>query len=202
MPRSRIALPPLLGACVLALLALGAAPAAGQDSLPRSLLAWMGLEEGDTMAFEASDGGRICVTVGAPRRIGDREFSPLFGLTWPGLASDSRILVPLDGTLGFAVDRTPGPRPSAESFLEPDGWRTGADWRAAETLVYSSCPLCVDAGTTVVLEKGHGIVSISRQSIVGPTSLTRVEGGCAEREEVEAEVEFEVYVEPAPARDP
>jgi hypothetical protein len=202
MPRSRIAFPPLLGISVLALLALGAAPAAGQDSSPPSLLAWMGLEEGDTMAFAASDGGRICVTVGAPRRIGDRSFAPLFGLTWPGLASDSRILVPLDGTLDLAVDRTPGPRPSAESFLEPDGWRTGTDWRAAETLVYSSCPLCVDAGTTVVLEKGHGIVSISRQSIVGPTSLTRVGGGCAERDEVAEEVEFEVYVEPAPARDP
>jgi len=202
MPRSRIVLPPLLGACTLALLALGAAPAAGQDSSPPSLLAWMGLEEGDTMVFAASDGGRICVTVGAPRRIGDRAFAPLFGLTWPGLASDSRILVPLDGTLGLAVDRTPGPGPNAESFLEPDGWRAGTDWRAAETLVYSSCPLCVDAGTTVVLEKGHGIVSISRQSIVGPTSLTRVEAGCVEREEIAEEVEFEVYVEPAPARDP
>jgi hypothetical protein len=158
----------------------------------------MGLEQGDAMAFESSEGARICVTVGPPRRIGDREFAPLFGLTWPGFASDSRILVPLDGTLGFSVDRTPGPRPSAEPFLEPGGWRTGVDWREAETLVYSSCPLCVDAGTTVVLEKGNGIVSISRQTIVGPTSLTRVEGGCAEREEVE----FEVYVEPAPAREP
>ena len=202
MAFSRIFPLPVLAAGVVACLALAAAPAAGQGFPTPSLLAWMGLEEGDTMAFAASDGGRICVTVGAPRRIGDREFSPLFGLTWPGLASDSRILVPLDGTLGFAVDRTPGPRPSAESFLGPGGWRTGADWRAAQTLVYSSCPLCVDAGTTVVLEKGHGIVSISRQSIVGPTSLTRVGGGCAEREEVAEEVKFEVYVEPAPARDP
>jgi hypothetical protein len=182
---------------LLAVLALSATPARAQVPDP-SLLAWMGLEEGDTMAFEGSDGGRICVTVGAPRRMGDREFAPLYGLTWPGFASDSRILVPLDGTLGFSVDRTPGPRPSAEPFLEPGGWRAGADWRAAERLVYSSCPLCVDAGTTVVLEKGNGIVSISRQSIVGPTSLTRIEGGCAEREEVEVEV----YVEPAPARDP
>jgi hypothetical protein len=177
---------------VLALLALSAAPARAQ--VPgASLLAWMGLEEGDAMAFESSDGGRICVTVGPPRRIGDREFAPLFGLTWPGFASDSRILVPLDGTLGFSVDRTPGPRPSAEPFLEPGGWWTGADWRAAETLVYSSCPLCVDAGTTVILEKGNGIVSISRQTIVGPTSLTRIEGGCAEREGVE----LQLYVAPA-----
>ena len=178
----------------LTLLVLAATPVTGQETAaPPSLLAWMGLQTGDTMAFEMSDGGRICVTVGAPRRIGDREFAPLFGLTWPGFASDSRILVPLDGTLGFSVDRTPGPRPSAEPFLEPGGWRTGADWRAAERLVYSSCFLCVDAGTTVVLEKGNGIASISRQSIVGPTSLTRIEGGCAEREGVE----LQLYVAPA-----
>ncbi len=182
---------------VLSLLALISVPARAQAPA-RNLLAWMGLEAGDTMVFETSEGGRICVTVGPPRRIGDREFAPLFGLTWPGLASDSRILVPLDGALGFAVDRTPGPRPTAEPFLARGGWRTGADWREAERLVYSSCPLCVDAGTTVVLERGKGIVSIARQSLVGPSSLIRVEGGCAEREEVE----FEVYVEPASARDP
>jgi hypothetical protein len=164
-----------------------------------TLLAWMGLEIGDTMAFEASDGARFCVTVGAPRQIGGRAFAPLDGLAWPGFASDSRILVPLDGALDFLVDWTPGPRPTAEAFLPPGGWsQTGADWSAAETLVYRWCEKCVDAGTTVVLEKDGGIRSISRQSIVGPTRLTRVEGGCAEREGVE----FEIYIEPAPAREP
>lgn len=190
---ARLRFPP--GLFALALVALSAAPARAQEP---NLLSWMGLEAGDTMAFQTSDGGRICVTVGAPRRMGDRAFAPLFGLTWPGLASDSRILVPLDGTLDFFVDRTPGPRPSAEPLLEPGGWRAGADWRSAESLVYRWCETCMDAGTTIVLEKGGGIRSISRQSIVGPTSLTRIEGGCAEREEVE----LEVYVEPAPARDP
>jgi hypothetical protein len=164
-----------------------------------SLLAWMGLETGDTMAFESSHGGRICVTVGAPRRIDGRAFAPLDGLAWPGFASDSRILVPLDGALDFAVDRTPGPRARAEAFLPSEGWsRTAADWTAVETLVYRWCETCVDAGTTIVLERDGGIRSISRQSIAGPTTLTRLEGGCAE---IEA-LELEVYVDPAPARDP
>lgn len=185
---------------VATLLALAAASAAGQESPhPPSLLAWMGLETGDTMAFETSSGGRVCVTVGAPRRIDGRAFAPLNGLAWPGFASDSRILVPLDGALGFSVDWTPGPRPRAEAFLTPEGWsRTGPDWSAAETLVYRWCETCMDAGTTIVLEKGMGIRSISQQSIAGPTTLTRIEGGCAEREEVQ----LEVYVDPAPARDP
>jgi hypothetical protein len=164
-----------------------------------SLLAWMGLETGDTMAFESSHGGRICVTVGAPRRIDGRAFAPLDGLAWPGFASDSRILVPLDGALDFAVDRTPGPRARAEAFLPSEGWsRTGPDWSAVEMLVYRWCETCVDAGTTIVLERDGGIRSISRQSIAGPTTLTRLEGGCAE---IEA-LELEVYVDPAPARDP
>ena len=55
-----------------------------------------------------------------------------------------------------------------------------------------------DAGTTIVLAKGGGIRSITEQSIAGPRSLTRLEGGCADREKVE----FELYVEPAPARNP
>ncbi|MGH7566866.1 MAG: hypothetical protein ACREK2_08555 [Gemmatimonadota bacterium] len=199
MARSRI----LARAVLLAaapLLSLAAVPAAGQETPhPPSLLAWMGLETGDTMAFEASDGGQVCVTVGAPRRIGGRAFAPLSGLAWPGFASDSRVLVPLDGALGFFVDWTPGPRPTADAFLPSEGWsRTDPDWSAAEKLVYRSCALCVDAGTTVILERGGGIRSIFRQTIVGPTSLTRIEGGCAEREEVQ----LEVYVDPAPARDP
>ena len=174
-----------------------AAPAAGQDT---SLLAWMGLEAGDTMVFETADGGRMCVTVGSTRRIGGRAVAPLEGLAWPGLASDSRIFLPLDGTLGFLVDRTPGPRPSVERLLPADGgWSVdGPDWSAAETLVYRWCEACMDAGLRIVLERGGGIRSIWSQSIAGPTTLTRVEGGCAER----GETEYEVYVEPAPERDP
>ncbi|HEY7472374.1 MAG TPA: hypothetical protein VIE68_08515 [Gemmatimonadota bacterium] len=187
----------------LALLALSPAPAAAQRRITGpNLLAWMGLEAGDTMAFETSDGGRMCVTVGAPRRIADRNFVPLLGLVWPGMASDSRILVPLDGTLDFLVDRTPGPRPAADSFLPPGGW-SAMDWIMADTLVYRWCEACMDAGTTIVLAKGGGIRSIVEQSIAGPTSLTRVEGGCAEREGVEPErVQPEQrYDEPARVRE-
>ena len=182
-----------------AFLTLAGPFSAGAQTAGPDLLSWMGLETGDTMAFETSDGARICVTIGAPRRLGGRAFAPLDGLAWPGLASDSKILVPLDGALDFFVDRTPGPRPVADTLLPPGGWsRSGPDWSAAETLVYRWCEACMDAGTTIVLEKGGGIRSITEQSIAGPRSLTRLEGGCADREKVE----FELYVEPAPARNP
>lgn len=183
------------------LVAFPAAPAAGQDEADApSLLAWMGLEAGDAMVFETSDGGRMCVTVGSPRRIEGHAVAPLEGLAWPGFASDSRIFLPLDGTLGFLVDRTPGPRPTVETLLPADGgWSVdGPDWRAAETLVYRWCEACMDAGLRIVLERGGGIRSIWSQSIAGPTTLTRLEGGCAEREGME----FELYVEPAPEREP
>ena len=184
---------------LLALAALLAPWPAAAQGPSADLLAWMGLETGSAMAFASSDGGRVCVTVGAPRRIEGREFAPLNGLAWPGFATDSRILVPLDGSLGFVVDRTPGPRPTAEAFLVPAGWtRTGSDWSAADVLVYRWCEACMDAGTTIVLERGSGIRSISNQTIAGTTTLTRLAGGCAEREGVR----LEIYVEPAPARDP
>ncbi|HEY7816817.1 MAG TPA: hypothetical protein VIG29_01260 [Vicinamibacteria bacterium] len=177
------------------LAALSPAPATAQKEAI-DLLAWMGLQTGDTMVFETEDGGRMCVTVGSPRRIGGRAVAPLEGLAWPGLASDSRILVPLDGTLEFLVDRTPGPRPTMEALLPADGgWSVDrSDWNAAETLVYRWCEACMDAGLRIVLERGGGIRSIWNQSIAGPTTLTRLEGGCAEREETE----FEICVEPAP----
>ena len=185
---------PLLALAALAV--LGPARAHGQST---DMLAWMGLETGSAMAFESSEGERVCVTVGAPRRIEGQAYAPLNGLAWPGFASDSRILVPLDGSLGLVVDRTPGPRPTAERFLDPAGWsRIGPDWSVADVLVYRWCEACMDAGTTIVLEKGAGIRSISKRTIAGTTTLTRLEGGCAEREGVK----LEVYVEPAPAREP
>lgn len=183
-------------------LTISASPAAGQEGThPPSLLSWMGLGTGDAMVFAAADGGRMCVTVGSPRRIGGRAVAPLEGLAWPGLASDSRIFVPLDGALEFLVDRTPGPRPTVETVLPADGgWFVDGldDWRKAETLVYRWCEMCMDAGLEVVLDRGGGIRSIWSQSIAGPTTLTRIEGGCAEREGME----FEIYVEPAPEREP
>jgi hypothetical protein len=184
---------------VFGLLALFALPRLAAAQEPPDLLSWMGLEPGDTMAFATADGSRVCVTVGPARRIGDRAFAPLNGLWWPGFATDSRILVPLDGSLGLYVDPTPGPRPTAEPFLPAEGWsRPESDWIAADVLVFRSCDLCVDSGTTVVLERDGGIRSIERRSIVGPTTLTRLEGGCAERKGVR----LELYVEPAPAGDP
>lgn len=179
------------------LLACSAAPAAAQETTPPpSLLAWMGLETGETMVFETADAGRTCVTVGSPRQIGGRAVVPLEGLAWPGLASDSRVFIPLDGALEFLVDRTPGPRPTLDALLPEDGgWSVrGSDWREAETIVYRWCAACMDAGLRIVLDRGGGISSIWSQSIAGPTTLTRLEGGCAVREGTE----YEVYVEPAP----
>jgi hypothetical protein len=186
---------------VTTLLAVSVTPGAAQDAAgPPSLLAWMGLETGSSMVFGTADGGRMCVKVGEPRRIGGRPVAPLEGLAWPGLASDSRIFLPLDGTLDFLVDRTPGPRPSVETLLPADGgWSVGEpDWSEAETAVYRWCEACMDAGLRIVLARGGGIRSIWSQSIAGPTTLTRLEGGCAEQ----GGTEFEIYVEPAPEREP
>ena len=199
MRSSRISLRALfLTLAALAVLPPGSAIAQHEAA---HLLAWMGLDAGDTMVFHTPDGGQTCVTVGEPRRIGGRAVAPLEGLVWPGLATDSRIFVPLDGALDFLVDRTPGPRPTVETLLPADGgWLVEGldDWRKAETLVYRWCEVCMDAGMEVVLERGGGIRSIWSQSIAGPTTLTRVDGGCAEREGTE----FEIYVEPAPEREP
>jgi hypothetical protein len=192
---------PLLAASLMSAALATMVPASGiaQDQVP-DLLAWMGLETGDRMVFETAEGGRMCVMVGSPRRIGGRAVAPLEGLVWPTLASDSRVFIPLDGALDFLVDRTPGPRPMVETLLPADGgWLVdGLDWRKAETLVYRWCEVCMDAGLRIVLDRGGGIRSIWSQSIAGPTTITRIEGGCAEREGTE----FEVYVEPAPERDP
>ena len=76
-----------------AFLTLAGPFSAGAQTAGPDLLSWMGLETGDTMAFETQDGARMCVTVGAPRRMGGRAFAPLDGLAWPGLASDSKILL-------------------------------------------------------------------------------------------------------------
>lgn len=83
----------------------------------RDFLDWMGLDPGDTLVFQDGDAQR-CVTVREPRTIRGRRYAEMRGLMWPGLASDSRILVPLDGSVGFSVIATPGPRPNPVPLIE------------------------------------------------------------------------------------
>ena len=176
-------------ALLLVALLASAAPAAGQVArVPGggTLLEWMGLEPGDSFVLEGP-GGRSCVTVGAPFRAEGGRWAPLRGLPWPGLASDSRIVVPLDGALDLAVVRTPGPRPRPVSLLPAGahaGWSIGAGGKDdPDVLVYRHCAMCSDAGTTVILERGRGIRSIAITTIAGTETLARVDDAlCAERE--------------------
>lgn len=185
-----------------------------------SLLVWLGLEVGDGVLYEADDGERTCVRIGEPRAIGGREFAPLQGMRWPGLASDSQILLPLDGTLGVDVIRTPGPRPLVRSLLEAepdsiwrptmstpasfltsaaivaDGWHGFGDREKGPTwLVYVWCRTCMDAGHVIWLERGRGIARVERTTIAGSESLARVDEPCTP-----PEVEFQLYIEVAPER--
>lgn len=209
------------------LVALLTVPAAihGQEPSPlegRSLLEWMGLKPGDTQVFQA-DGEQLCVTVEEPRSIRGRSYAELRGLRWPGLASDSRILVPLDGSIGLSAIATPGPRPNPRPLLSPlrslrvdlpsgtdlgvltdprstlqnveDGWYAVGPRDDPRALAYVWCSVCSDAGTRVVLEKGGGIRSVTRTTIAGTETLRRVDDVmCAERPE--AGVEFQIYLLP------
>ncbi|MBW3661259.1 MAG: hypothetical protein KY397_06455 [Gemmatimonadetes bacterium] len=189
---------------------------------PRSLMDWMGLEPGETQVFEL-DGERLCVTVEEPTTIRDRRYAELRGLRWPGLASDSRILVPLEGVIGLSVIATPGPRPNPRALLAPadtfrwgppagtradrllgpslpipavaDGWYALGPRDDPRFLVYVRCAACTDAGTRVVFEKERGIRSVTSTTIVGTETLRRVDDSfCAERPE--AGVQFQIYVLP------
>lgn len=193
-----------------------------------SLLEWMGLEPGQTQVFVA-DGERLCVTVEEPRSIDGRSYAELRGLRWPGLASDSRVLVPLDGTIGLSMIATPGPRPRPRALLAPpdtlrwglppgakpgvltdpslpiprveDGWYVLGPRDDPRQLVHVSCSMCSDAGTRVVLEKGRGIRSVTTTTIVGTETLRRDDDSlCAEKPE--AGVELQIYVLPDGGRRP
>lgn len=214
---------------VLAALLALASPAAGQVSggsrgpaVPNgaTLLEWSGWEIGQTVTFQDMRGERYCVRVGSPRDLQDRTWVPLQGLPWPTLASDSQVLLAHDGTLDLAVIRTPGPRPFAEPLHEPeppnlrflegvtpdqartmdleDGWYAfGNSAGAPTTLVYLWCAHCADAGAVVRFERGHGLVVIKETTIQGTEKLLLVDDACDL-----PEVEFELYVEPAPGRMP
>lgn len=206
--------------------AWGAAPAMAQKPEPGAvvpvgehLLAWLGLETGDTLLYEREGGERFCVEVGRPRELGGRPWAALRGLPWPGLASDSQVLLPLDGTLDLGVIRTPGPRPRASELLElpgaellpydipphvdplrglPDGWHAIGDPADPRALLYTWCGACMDAGTRIRLEKGRGITRVDTITIAGAERLTLVEGACSPS----AGVQFQVGIEPAPPRTP
>jgi hypothetical protein len=221
-------IPHVAEAALTAVLTL-ASPVAGQappgapvPAVPNgvSLLEWSGWEVGQTVTFQDTRGERYCVQVGNPRQLQDRTWVPLQGLPWPTFASDSQVLLAHDGTLGLAVVRTPGPRPFAEPLHEPepadyrflegvtpdqartmelaDGWYAfGNSAGAPTTLVYLWCATCADAGTVVRFERGHGLVAIKETTIQGTEKLLLVDDACDL-----LEVEFELYVEPAPGRVP
>lgn len=211
-------------AIALLLLFLAAAPASAQQpGAPGgdSLLEWMGLEPGESLVYEI-DGKRTCVTVDDPLEIGGRRYAPLRGLEWPGMASDSRILVPLDGALELSTIATPGFRPHPWPLLSrPDSalaWVADLDalrptvesrWIAVggeredpRFLVHTWCSTCMDAGTRVVLERGRAVRSVSRTTIAGTTTLRRVDDVMCADKPKDAGVEVEVYVLPEKGREP
>lgn len=184
------------------------------------LLEWMGWESGQTVTFQDPRGERYCVRVGRPRELQGRTWIPLEGLPWPSLASDSQILLPHDGTLGLAVIRTPGPRPLVAPLHDPDpgrlrfledttpdqaraleledGWYAfGNSAGAPTTLVYVWCDACADAGAWARFDRRRGLIEIKEMTIEGTAKLFLVDDACDL-----PEVEFEVYIEPPPGRDP
>lgn len=179
----------------------------------RSLADWLGVERGDPLHFERSDGTSVCAVVGPTRQIDDRAFVPLFGLPWPGLASDSQVLVPLDGGLGLDIIRTPGPRPHVDEllarpekevpFLETaptaaqvasivDGWYAfGGSPGEPKGLLHVWCGGCKDAGQRVWMERDRGITRVEVTTITGTESLRLVDQPCTP-----PEVEIRLYLEP------
>ena len=222
----RFSLAPTL---VLAALLVSLTPARAQESeytggpfVPggETLLEWMGWEIGQTVTFQDARGQRYCVRLGRPRTLQGRTWVPLEGLPWPSLATDSQILLPHDGTLALGVIRTPGPRPFVEPLHDPapsrirflegtapdqarareleDGWYSfGNSAGAPTTLVFVWCDRCADAGAVVRFDRGRGLVAIKETTVQGTEKLYLVDDACEL-----PEVDFEVYVEPAPGRNP
>ncbi|MEJ2151668.1 MAG: hypothetical protein P8Y29_01640 [Gemmatimonadota bacterium] len=187
---------------VALLVLLLAPPAAAQTPLEsQHLAAWMGLQVGDELAYETSDGDTLRVEVGSTRTIGERSYATLQGLSWPGLASDSQILIPLDGAIEIDVIRTPGPRPSVAPLYGPgengfeflaettpemllggpirDGWYAfGGSADDPDTILHVWCSACFDAGSVVRFERGRGIVRVDNITIAGPQWIQRVATRC------------------------
>jgi hypothetical protein len=114
------------------------------------------------------------------------------------LASDSQILIPLDGAIEIDVIRTPGPRPNVAPLYGPgengfefltgttpemllgrpirDGWYAfGNSADDPDTIVYVWCSACFDAGTVVRFERGRGIVRVDNTTIAGPQWIRRLD---------------------------
>lgn len=204
---------------VTALAAPGFARA--QSTVPGggSLLAWLGFETGDRWTYATTDGERVCVEVGEPSQIAGRPFAPLVGMPWPGLATDSRIFVPLDGTLGIATIRSFTLRrpESIDWLLRPaapvyegrpgladpgaslrNGWYVIGDSPDQPfALLFVWCRMCMDAGTYVWMERGRGITMIEERTLAGFHRTMLVAQGC------EAEdTKFDIYVVPDRERRP
>lgn len=221
----------LLVVLVAAGLAAARGPASAQEAwTPAGGWArWLGLEPGGTLVYQRSDGARTCAIVGEPIRRNGARWLPLDNVPWPGIASDSRILLPLEGPPRLGTILTPGPRPHVDllvpvadslrwglppqakpgGVLDPayplppsmeDGWYIVGNLDDPDLLVFIRCAACVDAGLRLVLERGKGIRSMSSTTIVGTESFQRVEGACADREG--EQTEFEVYMIPDRDRQP
>ena len=184
------------------LVLFGTSPVVAQTPLgSQDLAAWMGLQVGDELAYETSGGDTLRVRVGPTRTIRDRSYAILQGLSWPGLASDSQILIPLDGAIEIDVIRTPGPRPNVAPLYGPsengfefltdttpeillrgpirDGWYAfGNSADDPDTIVCVWCSACFDAGTVVRFERGRGIVRVDNITIAGPQWIRRLDERC------------------------
>ena len=209
---------------VAALFVLPARSLTGQDRVldDATLLEWLGLEQGEHLTYVGDSGEQVCVEVGGPITLGGRRYAPLMHMPWPGLASDSQVFLPLDGTLGVGVIRGPVLDPDegfdwllpplAPRFLERvelahpgavpgDGWYAiGETPSDPFALLYVWCNACSDAGTYVWMEKGRGITRIEEITFAGRRRLELVGEGCPA--DAGADLEVEVYVAPPPERRP
>ncbi len=104
---------------LLLLPALSAPPAAAQEVWEPAggWARWLGLEPGDSIVYTTPDGGRTCALVGEPIGMPGSQWLPIDNLPWPGFASDSRVLLPLDGFPAIGAILTPGPRPRIDALL-------------------------------------------------------------------------------------
>lgn len=166
-----------------------AVPAHGQaPQLPgeegTNLLEWMGHEPGDVLAYDMG-GIFSCPRVGDPITIDGRRYAPIEEFEWQG---PLRVLIPLDGSVSLA----PPPAETAEfvfdslffstslklshsldfalnAFTDRDGWVAVVEQPDSPPryLLYRWCTECDDAGTTVLLERGKGILWMTWDSYMG-----------------------------------